>query len=227
MSKATCNFDLSKRIKTAMDVRNAAAQVTLEQVAAGIGKDSRYLRAIREGGQEPRFTVIEDLAAFYESVGQPGFISDIRLQRDWRHDRLRLDRGTLPVLGRKLLDSVGDLRHATSIEELLAERGLLPYVHIMVREGDEGIRMTHRGSRMKTASLISREVLGRDLRSLEPRTYSRHIYDHVMPLFRNARPTLDHHEALGVSYDCLRVPVHQFMIGMTFDPQVSAPFELR
>lgn len=218
---------LSERLKAAMDIRLAAAGLSLKAFAAKSGQDDRKLRAWRSGEYSPGYAEIEGIDQSFAALGQPGLVQDMMAQLSWKCRQLRIDPAKLPPIARKLYDCARELRQADNIEDFLGRAGLLEHVHIMLLTDDDRVCMTRRGSKMPTASQIHRSVFGRDIRELEPKGYGLEIHPHIREVLQQGRPALHRITAPGMDYYRLGVPVDQFFVGDSFAIDVSEAFELR
>lgn len=214
------------RLTAGMDDRTAELGTTLSAVAAGIGKDPRQLRAWRAGSNMPSLAEAWRLDEYFAGLGCPGLLDDIRRGSDWLCTQRRLVAADLPGQARKLFECAAELRSAPSLMEGLAERGLLPHVHLMLRTPDDKVRILHRGSRMKSAATIDESVYGRDIRELEPRGYGLRVYPQMMEVVGRAKPALWDIKNDDASYKRLAVPVGSWSVCLSFDIEFSPAFRL-
>ncbi|MFC3674686.1 hypothetical protein [Ferrovibrio xuzhouensis] len=227
-SPARPGSPLAPRLKAVMDLFKAEAGVSLVRVAADMGKSDRQLRAWRGGENEPSYSEIERMDRVYAGRGCPGLIDRIRAAARWHSERLTLGRETMAdARGWALLDCLGDMRAAVSLEDWLAEHGLLAHVHIMLRSETDGMFITHRGSKMASAAQIDRGIYGRDIRTLAPQGYGIEVYPQVMDCLGRDEPMLHHITAPDMDYYRLAVPVGRFCVAYSHRIWAAPSFALR
>lgn len=223
--------DFGARLTAAMDIRMAAAHTTLTKVCADLRINERKMRYWRAGENEAPFSQILRLQSYFTALGCPGLIADIEAAAGWRSERLPLAAGTgldgLPETARCLIESLPDLRAAVSVEDLLAERGLLPFVHIMLRDEADRVFMIHRGGKMTSAAQIDRTIFGRDIRLLAPQGYGIEVYPQVMDCLCRDEPAHHHISSPEADYYRIAVPVGAFYVAYSYRITCSPHFMLR
>lgn len=223
--------DFGPRLTAAMDIRIDAAHTTLAAVCRDLRINERTMRAWRAGENEAPFRQIERLQGYFTALGCPGLIADIVAAAGWHSERLALTRhglpDDLPDTARRLVESLPDLRHAVSLEDTLAERGLLPFVHIMLRGEGDRVFMIHRGGKMASAAQIDRTIFGRDIRLLAPQGYGIEVYPQVMDCLGRDEPAHHHISSPEADYFRIAVPVGPFYVAHSYRITCAPHFMLR
>lgn len=227
-SRSICvTAEFGPRLTAAMDIRIETAHTTLTKVCTDLRINERKMRAWRAGENEPPFSQVERLQAYFAGLGCPGLIADIVAAAGWRSERLPIAADGLPDMARRLIESLVDLRNAVSLEETLAERGLLPHVHIMLRGESDRVFMIHRGGKMPSAAQIDRSIFGRDIRLLAPQGYGIEVYPQVMECLGREEPAHHHISSPEADYFRIAVPVGAFYVAHSYRIAFAPHFMLR
>ncbi|MFN3883287.1 MAG: hypothetical protein ACK4Q4_00835 [Rhodocyclaceae bacterium] len=226
-TEQTAVEDLAARFKAALDHRLSLAGLELQHVAKAVGRDPSTLRAHRRGANKLFYLDMEAYDDYFAAIGLPGLIDDVRSQRSWvpSPEPLSAAQGFEPA--RRLMQRLDGLRQAgeAHIEEYLAEHGLLPYAHILMR-ADAAIRTGHFGSKMASASALDPSIRGRDVRSLSDRAYGQFLHRHVHELLQAGGPVVHRIVAPMMTYRRLGVPVGNTLVAVSFDIEMAGAYRL-
>lgn len=219
--------EVGPRLAAAMDIRITDARTTLAIVCRDLGVSDRTMRAWRSGEHEIRFSDIERMQTYFDGLGCPGLIGDILRAASWTSDALKIALPDLPPVGRRLLESLADLRNAPDLEDALAERDLLGHVHIMMRSEGDKVSIIQRGRQIEAHGKIDLSTIGRDIRTLAPHGYGIEVYPQVMACLSQAGANHFHISSADCDYYRVGAAVGDFYVAHSYRINTSPQFVLR
>jgi hypothetical protein len=186
--------------------RRQALNVGLSVIGATIGMSERNLRLLLEGkGKKgPTWQDIEAIDSFFASLGEPGFIEDVRLRsRVWTVTPLSLpDHRQLPEFD--LL--VQGLRETTLDHlQFLKEKGVEDKVHLLELDESDHLHITHIGASVPLR--LGPEVMHKDLRELSDPEFGCVVHRQMMAISATGR--IGSHKLISecVTYSRLTLPL--------------------
>lgn len=227
------NTPISQYLRQAMDSRMTATGMTIEDIAAYIGRDPSSIRAWRRGAAKPSFEVVDAMDRLFARHGLPGLIDDMRTApngRDWHFDAQPLDDANghqLSGMAIKLAALAPGLRaQPAEHHRLLVENDLAQHCHIFSHT-DDCWRLLQLGDAMSSRSQIDSRVLGRDVREFADAVYGAIIHQRNNKARMTQLSMVEHIVGKDVEYRRLVVPIDSsFIVACSYDIRTQPQYRL-
>lgn len=194
--------DFAARFRNAVVRRRDRVGLSLESISLAIGKDRKTLRNWMQGVSEPKFRDIENLDAFFNELGEPGLLDELRFHR-WQAGELSFIGVDIPSDMAQLAE--GLLQTSEDPEVYLRDRGWSGRAHVIEVDPEGGVRLLHIGHDLPLR--IGPVVANKDLRELSDGELGSLLHRQMVVIGAKGRVALHRIQSEAISYSRLAIPL--------------------